>query len=278
MKICRYIFENDEKYGIIKNNYIWNFLPEQLYENFDDNSLNPNNKIKFDPNILLAPVKKPSKIICLGLNYIDHAQETAMQLPNKPMLFSKASTSIIGPNEDIIIPKIKIKDKYTPIKFTDYEAELAVIIGKKTKKVEPEEVKNGDYILGYSILNDVSARVEQRADKQFFRGKSFDTFAPIGPWIISPDKVGDPMNLKIQSLVNNEIRQDSNTSNMNFNVFEIVSFISEGISLLPGDVIGTGTPAGVGVAMNPPISLKASDIVEIKIEKIGSLVNNVRIN
>ncbi|MHA1233327.1 MAG: fumarylacetoacetate hydrolase family protein, partial [Candidatus Helarchaeota archaeon] len=125
------------------------------------------------------------------------------------------------------------------------------------------------------ILNDVSARVEQRKDKQFFRSKSFDTFAPIGPWIITKDEIDDPMNLKIQSYVNGELRQDSNSKNMNFNVYEILSFISEGITLYPGDIIGTGTPAGVGIAMNPPKSLKSGDIVEIKIEKIGSLKNRI---
>ena len=141
------------------------------------------------------------------------------------------------------------------------------------KKINVDEVNN--YIFGYTILNDVSARIEQKKDKQFFRSKSFDTFAPIGPWTVSQDEITDPMNLKIQSFVNDELRQNSNTSNMNFNVYEILSFISEGITLYPGDIIGTGTPAGVGVGMNPPQSMKNGDIVKIKIEKIGELVNKI---
>ncbi|MHA1230302.1 MAG: fumarylacetoacetate hydrolase family protein, partial [Candidatus Helarchaeota archaeon] len=206
MKICRFKLKDYQSYGIIVNNQIWDFLPEISNENnsnlyatdfieffyknlnlIQEKILNNNMEslLDFDEKILLAPLLWPFKIICLGLNYRDHAQETGMKLPAKPMLFAKATSAIIGPNDDIIIPTIKNNDKYVPIKFIDYEAELAVVVGKKMKKVVVNEVN--DYIFGYTILNDVSARVEQRKDKQFFRSKSFDTFAPIGPWIITKD-------------------------------------------------------------------------------------------
>lgn len=224
---------------------------------------------------IVAPVLNPSKIICLGLNYKDHAAETGQKLPKLPMLFNKASTAVIGMDDPIIIPhtRRKMVKPLFPIRFLDYEVELAIVIGEPCKRVSIEDAPK--YILGYTILNDVSARMEQLLDKQFFRSKSFDTFAPLGPWIVTSDEL-DPKNLKITCKVNGEVMQDSNTSNMNFNVFEIVSFISDSITLLPGDIIGTGTPPGVGAARNPPKSLKAGDLVEVTIEKIGTLRNRVR--
>jgi 2-keto-4-pentenoate hydratase/2-oxohepta-3-ene-1,7-dioic acid hydratase in catechol pathway len=225
---------------------------------------------------ILAPALNPSKIICLGLNYRDHAAESGEKLPKLPMLFSKAPSAIIGLDDEIKIPKVrkKITGSSIPINFLDYEVELAIIIGKKCYQTSVEDAK--EYILGFTILNDVSARIEQMADKQFFRSKSFDTFAPLGPWIVSSDEIGDPMNLKIECKVNGQIMQNSNTQNMNFNIYEIVSFISEAITLLPGDIIGTGTPAGVGAGKNPPQSLKSGNLVELTIENIGSLRNRVQ--
>ncbi|MBD3228630.1 MAG: hypothetical protein GF329_10640 [Candidatus Lokiarchaeota archaeon] len=295
MRICRYK-EGEVCYGILKDGKVWDFLSDIHVEkrNYDiaefimiydknkekilkliDQKIDDLTFYEFKYKNLLAPIKRPSKIICLGLNYLDHAEETGMKLPKKPMLFSKAPSSIIGPNDPIRIPILKFKNKFKPIKFTDYEAELAIIMGKKAKMVEPDEVKDGEYIFGFTALNDVSARIEQQKDKQFYRSKSFDTFAPIGPWMITADQINDPMNLRIQSIVNDKILQDSNTNQMNFNIYEIITFISEGITLYPGDIIGTGTPSGVGVAKNPPVSLKAGDTVEINIENIGSLINEV---
>jgi 2-keto-4-pentenoate hydratase/2-oxohepta-3-ene-1,7-dioic acid hydratase in catechol pathway len=225
---------------------------------------------------LLSPVLNPSKIVCLGLNYRDHAEETGTKFPKLPMLFSKASTSIIGPEDPIIIPQVrkKIDKDPKPIQFLDYEVELAVVIGERCKKISVQDASN--YILGYTILNDVSARMEQMADKQFFRSKSFDTFAPLGPWLVTSDQIRDPMNLRIQCSVNGEIMQNSSTANMNFNVYEIISFISEAITLVPGDLIGTGTPAGVGAAKKPPKPLKSGDIIEMTVENIGTLRNRVQ--
>lgn len=225
---------------------------------------------------LLSPDLHPSKIVCLGLNYKAHALETGQKLPKLPMLFSKASTAVIGPDQPIILPKVRssIAGVAQPIAVLDYEVELAVIIGKTCKGASIQEAS--DCILGYTILNDVSARMEQMNDKQYFRSKSFDTFAPLGPWIVSADSIGDPMNLYIECRVNDELRQNSNTNDMHFSVYETVSFISEAITLLPGDVIGTGTPAGVGASKKPPLSLKEGDIIDCSIEHIGLLRNNVQ--
>lgn len=225
---------------------------------------------------LLSPDLHPSKIVCLGLNYKAHALETGQKLPKLPMLFSKASTAVIGMDDIIRIPKLRgsIIGSAQPIAVLDYEVELAVIIGKTCKGASIKEAPN--YIMGYTILNDVSARMEQINDKQYFRSKSFDTFAPLGPWIVSSDSIGDPMNLHIECRVNEELRQNSNTSDMNFNVYETISFISEAITLLPGDIIGTGTPAGVGASRKPPLSLKEGDIIEMSIEHIGLLRNYVQ--
>lgn len=233
-------------------------------------------KIPLSDTKILAPVLNPTKIICLGLNYRDHAEETGQKLPKLPMLFAKAPSAVIGMGDTIQIPQVRKKmgKDLRPIQFLDYEVELAIVIGKECKRVPVEEAQN--YILGYTVLNDVSARMEQMADKQFFRSKSFDTFAPLGPWIVTSDEIQDPMNLNVECRVNGEIMQNSNTRNMNFNVYEIVSFISESITLLPGDIIGTGTPPGVGAARKPPKSLKAGDFIEMTIQRVGTLRNRVR--
>ncbi|MFX1296860.1 MAG: fumarylacetoacetate hydrolase family protein [Promethearchaeota archaeon] len=224
---------------------------------------------------LLSPVLNPSKIICLGLNYRDHALETGTKLPKLPMLFSKAPSAIVAHKDAIKIPNVRKKmDKEShPIRFIDYEVELAIVVGKHCNNVLIEDVY--EYIFGYTILNDVSARMEQFADKQFFRSKSFDTFAPLGPWIVTSDQIGNPMNLHLECKVNGTIKQNSNTGNMNFNIYEIISFISEAITLLPGDIVGTGTPPGVGIAKKPPQSLKSGDLIEMTIENIGTLQNHI---
>lgn len=204
---------------------------------------------------LLTPCE-PTKIILVGLNYIDHAQELRMDLPDEPIIFLKPPTAVIGPEEDIIYPKM--------CKQLDYEAELAVVMKRRVKSIEPEEVK--DYILGYTCYNDVTARDLQRKDGQWTRAKSFDTFSPLGPFIV--DGI-DPNNLKIELLLNGEIKQSANTNNCVFSVEKLVSFISKVMTLLPGDVIATGTPVGVG-------PMKIGDTVEVRIEKIGTLRNYVR--
>jgi len=222
--------------------------------------------IKLSDVKVLAPVASPPKIICLGLNYRDHAAEQNAPLPDEPVIFMKPRTAVIGPEEPIVKPAF--------VKELDYEAELAVIIGKRGKDIRVEDAT--DHIFGYTCFNDVSARDIQFRDKQWTRGKSFDTFAPMGPCIATTDQIGDPTNLWIRTRVNGELRQDSSTSAMVFNVYEIVHELSRVMTLEPCDVIATGTPAGVAFAMKPkPKFLLPGDVVEIEIENIGKLRNRV---
>jgi len=215
---------------------------------------------------LLAPIDSPPKIVCLGLNYRDHIAEQNAPLPDDLIVFIKPRTAVLDPDGFIIKPEF--------VKKLDYEAELAIIIGRRGKNI-PSQRTNA-HILGYTCFNDVSARDIQFKDKQWTRGKSFDTFAPIGPCITTFDQIGDPNNLLIRTRVNGELRQNSSTCNMVFNVYQIVHRLSQVMTLEPGDVIATGTPAGVGFAMKPePKFLEPNDVVEVEIENIGILKNTV---
>ncbi|MEM3609128.1 MAG: fumarylacetoacetate hydrolase family protein [Candidatus Bathyarchaeia archaeon] len=215
---------------------------------------------------LLAPIASPPKIICLGFNYREHAEEGEAPLPEEPVIFMKPHTTIIGPKENIVKPSF--------VKQLDYEVELAIVIGKKTKNVSVADAKS--HIFGYTILNDVSARDFQFKDGQWTRGKSFDTFAPTGPCITTANQLQDVSNLRMRTWVNNELRQNSTTRNMIFNVYEIVHHISRVMTLEPCDIIATGTPSGVGFAIKPqPKFLKHGDVVRMEIEGIGILENTV---
>ena len=215
---------------------------------------------------LLAPVSSPPKIICLGLNYRDHAEEAGADIPDEPIVFMKPRTAIVGPDDLVIRPAF--------VEELDYEAELAIIIGKKGKNIPVSEAKK--YIFGYTAFNDISAREIQFKDKQWTRGKSFDTFAPIGPCITTADQIGNPSNLNIRTRVNGELRQDSSTKNMVFDVYEVIHHISRVMTLEPCDIIATGTPAGVAVFTKPtPKFLSPGDLVEVEIENIGTLRNKV---
>ena len=216
---------------------------------------------------LLAPII-PINILALGINYKKHGDETAISYPEQPVLFLKATTSITGHEGPIILPAAGPD-------HVDYEAELAVVIGKKAKNVMPDEVM--DYIMGYTCANDVSARDWQfeMQKGQWARGKSFDTFCPMGPWIVTKEEIEDPNNLSIRAILNGQTVQESRTSNMIFNIQQIVSNLSRSMTLLPGTVILTGTPEGVGFTRQPPLFLKTGDIVSIEIEKIGTLTNRV---
>jgi len=215
---------------------------------------------------LLSPIDFPPKIVCLGLNYRDHAAEQNAAIPDEPVIFIKPHTTIIGPNEKIVKPSF--------VEKLDYEAELAIVIGRKAKSVSVSEAKS--YIFGYTILNDVSARDLQFKDKQWTRGKSIDTFAPTGPSITTENQLQDTSDLFIRTWVNNELRQNSTTKNMVFNICEIIHNLSRVMTLEPCDIIATGTPAGVGFALKPqPKFLQPGDIVRIEIEKIGILENIV---
>ena len=212
-----------------------------------------------------APVPRPGKLLCIGLNYRDHAKESNMPLPEKPIIFSKFSSAVIAPGEPVTLPAGSQK--------VDYEAELAVVIGRRAKNVKAERAY--DYVLGYTAFNDVSARDFQFSDGQWQRGKSCDTFAPMGQSIVTTDTITDPHKLAIKLILNGEIMQDSNTDQLIFGVPQLIEFISETITLEPGDVIATGTPAGVGFARNPPVFLKPGDEMEVMIEGIGGLNNPV---
>lgn len=216
---------------------------------------------------VLPPVSPPN-ILALGLNYRGHADETNIRYPDTPIIFIKGTNSIIGSMSPIILPKAGPDE-------VDYEAELAIIIGKKTKNVSPQDAV--DHILGYTCANDVSARDWQirLQKKQWARGKSFDTFCPIGPCIVTRDDIPDPNNLRIRTILNGETLQDSSTSDMIFDVPTIVSDLSRSMTLLPGTIILTGTPEGVGFTRQPPIFLKDGDVVTVSIEKIGELTNPV---
>lgn len=207
------------------------------------------------------PITRPSKIICIGLNYIDHAHESKMSIPLEPIIFFKATSSIVGPNDDLIIPKGSTK--------TDWEVELAFVMGKKASYVKEEDAL--DYVAGYTLHNDYSERAFQlERGGQWVKGKSCDTFAPLGPTLVTKDEVPDVGKLKLWLKLNGETVQDGNTSNLIFSVPFLVAYLSKFMSLLPGDVISTGTPAGVGLGFKPPKYLKPGDVVELGIDKLGS--------
>ena len=204
--------------------------------------------------------KQPSKIVCVGLNYAKHAEESGMEPPEEPILFFKASSAIVGPNDPIVIPKGSVK--------TDWEVELAVVIGKKASYVSEVDALN--HVAGYVLHNDVSERSFQlERSGQWVKGKSCDTFAPIGPFIATPDEIRDPNNLNLWLKLNGEEMQNSSTSDFIFNIQQVISYISQFMSLLPGDIISTGTPFGVGLGLKPPRYLQEGDVIELGIEGLG---------
>ena len=206
------------------------------------------------------PLLRPSKIVCVGLNYSKHAKESGMDVPEEPVLFFKASSAIIGPYDSIIIPKGSEK--------SDWEVELAIVIGNKASYVSEKDALS--HVAGYVLHNDVSERSYQlERSGQWVKGKSCDTFAPIGPFIVTPDEIGDPNNLNLWLKLNGEQMQNSNTSDFIFNIQQVVSYISQFMTLLPGDVISTGTPFGVGLGLNPPRYLKDGDVIELGIDGLG---------
>ncbi|ACU06208.1 fumarylacetoacetate hydrolase family protein [Pedobacter heparinus] len=214
-----------------------------------------------------SPIARPSKIVCIGLNYADHAKETGAPIPPEPVIFMKSTTALVGPFDDIVIPKNSVK--------TDWEVELAVVIGKKASYVEEADALN--YVAGYVLHNDVSEREFQiERNGTWDKGKGCDTFAPLGPFLATKDEIADVDNLRLWLTVNDKKMQDGNTSNFIFNVPFVVAYVSQFMTLLPGDVISTGTPAGVGLGFNPPVYLKDGDVVELGIEGLGSSKQQVK--
>jgi len=214
---------------------------------------------------LLAPIPRPGKITCVGQNYADHAREQGQEPPKSPIFFLKSGNTICGPGDEIHLPPNSSK--------VDYEAELAVVIGKRGSRIPEENAY--DYVAGYMILHDVSARDLQFSDGQWYRGKSCDTFGPTGPWIVTRDEIKDPHNLRISLTLNGETMQDSNTSNLIFSVPYLVSYLSQSATWEVGDLISTGTPPGVGVFRKPPVFLKDGDTTSVTVEKLGTLTNTV---
>jgi 2,4-diketo-3-deoxy-L-fuconate hydrolase len=258
MKIVRYTTGGGARVGVLDENGV---ICDAGTSIFDANRAGAEvGKAK-----LLAPVDKPGKILCIGLNYRKHAEESGGAPPANPILFAKYDNSIVGPGANIVIPPITEK--------VDYEAELGVVIAKRASAVSEADALS--YVLGYTCINDVSARDLQFGDSQWTRGKTLDTFCPIGPCIVTTDEIADPQTLGIRCRVNGETLQDSNTADMIFSVAEIISFLSQGITLEPGDVIATGTPEGVGFARDPSIYLKPGDVVDVEIDGIGTLTNPV---
>jgi 2-keto-4-pentenoate hydratase/2-oxohepta-3-ene-1,7-dioic acid hydratase in catechol pathway len=222
---------------------------------------------RFDPGktLLRAPIPRPSKIICIGLNYRDHAAEARMAIPEVPTVFAKFGNTVTGHLHPIVLPNNSVKP--------DYEAEFAVVIGKAGRHIPEDRWR--EHVFGYTIVNDVSARDFQMATSQWTMGKSFDTFAPMGPVVVTADEIGDPHKLGISLTLNGERMQDSNTSNLIFGVPELIAFLSSVMTLMPGDIVSTGTPAGVGFARKPPRWLLPGDEVAVEVEGIGRLVNPV---
>jgi len=216
-----------------------------------------------DPEFL-APIVSPSKMLAAALNYVDHIEEQMLDSPENPIFFAKYPSSLNDPYGDIVVdPRLTAR--------ADYEVELAVVMGRRTRDVP--EVDALDHVFGYTVSNDISARDAQRADRQFGRSKSFDTFCPIGPWITTSDAVSDPQALGLWTRVNGETRQDSSTAKMLFSVAYLIHYLARGMTLEPGDIILTGTPSGVGLFMDPPVFLKPGDVVECGVEGLGTIQN-----
>lgn len=285
MKIARLSHDNNETYGFVNGDkvstkdeitYLTGVpIPQNvkdfLFDGWYDEIKNKIKDLPYEENIskykLLSPIPNPNKIICLAFNYVDHAKEQGLHAPEDPALVIKPRTALNSTNSDIVCP-----DFVTQL---DYEIELALIIGKNCKNVSVDDAF--DSIFGYMIFNDVSARDIQFKDKQFTRGKSFDTFAPCGPWITTKDEIKDPQNLKMTTKINGELRQNSSSSNMFIKIPEIVSKISKVMTLEKGDIISTGTPAGVMLNKPNAVFLKDGDKVEMEIEDLGILNNTIKV-
>jgi 2-keto-4-pentenoate hydratase/2-oxohepta-3-ene-1,7-dioic acid hydratase in catechol pathway len=233
---------------------------QTMEEELPGESLKSASDVRFGP-----PVTQPSKIVCVGLNYHCHANEQGAKLPKKPMLFSKASLSLSGHGDPIFYP--------TEEEHLDYEAELAFVIGKKAFRVSEDDWES--YVAGYTVVNDVSARDAQFGDRQWWRGKSCDSHCPMGPYLVTRDEVPDPHDLRVKAILNGEVRQDGTSSDLIFKIPEILALATLNITFLPGDVIATGTPAGVGIFMKPPACMSPGDVISVSVEKIGTLTNKV---
>lgn len=279
MKLIRYIENNKERTGVVIDGAMFgtNEFGEDYNEHFFATDglkrlaqFVADNKNNLQPVLegvkLASPIARPSKIVCIGLNYADHAKESGAAVPTEPVVFLKSTTAICGPNDDIVIPRGSEK--------TDWEVELAVVIEKKAGYVSEAEAM--DYVAGYCLHNDVSERAFQlERNGTWDKGKGCDTFAPLGPWLVTKDEIADVHNLRLWLTLNGKTMQDGSTSNLIFNIPFLVSYVSMFMTLLPGDIISTGTPAGVGLGINPQLYLKPGDIVELGIDGLGTSKQNL---
>ena len=285
MKIARIRKGEKETYGLVQDEKISTKdditystgipipinVRDFLFDGWLEEIKSKSSEISFNHDLsefeILAPIPNPQKIVCLAFNYIDHAKEQEITPPSEPAIFIKPRTTLCGTNSNIICPKF--------VKELDYEVELAVVIGKECKNISEEQAMN--QIFGYMVLNDVSARDIQFQDKQFTRGKSFDTFAPCGPWITTNDEINNPQDLHLLTNINGEERQNSNTKNMHLTIPQIISKLSKVMTLEPGDIISTGTPEGVALKNPDTPFLKDGDKIHMEIEKLGTIQNTVRL-
>lgn len=276
MKLFRFGKPYHEKPGVLIDDVCYDvssYVKDYDQDFFNEGGLDYLSKLVQQGNLPLAevtrfgcPVKSPSKIVCIGLNYSDHARETGAAVPAEPVVFLKSTSAIVGPNDDVMIPQQSEK--------TDWEVELAVVIGSKASYVEEADAMN--HVAGYCLHNDISERAFQlERGGTWDKGKGCDTFAPIGPWLVTKDDIDDVHKLRLWLKVNDRIMQDGTTANLIFNIPFIVSYVSRFMTLLPGDIISTGTPAGVGLGMNPPVYLKPGDVMELGIEGIGTSTQKV---
>lgn len=269
MRFVTFLSGKQARPGLILNDHVmevgFGSLLELIESGTDVKALATSSKYRFSDVQLLAPIPRPRKLICVGLNYRDHAAETGAQIPKVPTIFNKFATAVIGPGANVVLPKVS--------KAPDYEAEFAFVIGKGGRNIEADDWQN--HVFGYTMVNDVSARDYQRATSQWLMGKTFDTFAPTGPWIVTADEIADPHDLDIQMEINGEILQDSNTRELIFKIPDLIAFLSSVFTLEPGDIVSTGTPAGVGFARKPPRYLHPGDEMTVRIPAIGELHNPV---
>jgi 2,4-didehydro-3-deoxy-L-rhamnonate hydrolase len=273
MKLIRFGTVGNERPGVVINDSWYDvsaYIKDYDEYFFASGGINELEKVVVSHNTHLpeiakltrlgCPVAKPSKIVCIGLNYAKHAKETGAALPKEPILFLKSTTAITGPNDTVIIPKNAVK--------TDWEVELAVVIGKKTSYVLESDAM--EYVAGYCLHNDISERAFQlERGGTWDKGKGCDTFAPLGPWLVTKNEIADPHNLRLWLTVNGKIMQDANTDDLIFNIPQLVAYVSNFMTLLPGDIISTGTPHGVGLGFNPPIYLNPGDVMELGIDGLG---------
>lgn len=273
MKLASYLWKNERHYGMVEGTRVHRMgagigeylerpvsVPSGTLASPDAAPGVPLSEVR-----LLPPVPSPEKIICIGLNYRDHARESGMEIPKYPVMFAKYRNALAGPMDSVVLPRVSTQ--------VDYEAELAVVIGRGGRYIP--ESRAMDHVAGYMVLNDVSARDFQFRTAQWLQGKTFDTFAPCGPWLVTADEVGDPHALGIRLRLNGQMMQDSSTRELIFGVPQLIAYISQIVTFAPGDIISTGTPPGVGISRKPPVLLKPGDVMEVEVDKVGTIRNQV---